>query len=247
MAELFKELKGSLNITLEYGQGYREMQYDEKHPELCTEIYDFTKDAGKEIFDYHLHKIIYTLNDKQQIQSLKTIYKNRNDGTLKTLLDTTNSYISTGKEEEIVFQDFEDIIQVFFYVQDDKIDARLVAICIETNLGNIKYIGNQDNGQLIRDFDLDTKENIVLGFGVNANQHYGVSSIFCYIMNKNKYGIIEYSGLLQLRAKVKKNNDFKAITNEKKASLTEKQKLLLNIVDLPDTAFFPIAGYLIAH
>lgn len=247
MADLFGDLKKSLNITLEYGQGYREMQYEEKHPELCTEIYDFTKDIGMGIFDYHLHKIVYSLNDKQQIQSLKTIYKNRNDGTLKTLLDTTNSHINGEKEEEIVFQDFEDIVQIFFYVQDDKINARLVAICIETNLGNIKYIGNQDNGQLLRDFDLDTKENIVLGFGVNANQHYGVSSMFCYIMNKNKYGIIEYSGLLQLRAKIKKDKDFKTKNDEKRASLTDKQNLLLNIADLPDTAFFPIAGYLMAH
>ena len=231
-----------INVTLEYGQGYDEVE--EKDTTKRTKIYDVTSEVKDKILDYHLHKIVYTLNANQTIQSLKFLYKDRFNGSIKALLDTTEGQKGNEKEEEIEFTDLEEIIQVFFYVSKEE---RLVSICIETNHGKTKYIGDYSKGELIRDYDLDTKNNVVIGFGVNANKNYGVTSMFCYILDKNKYGIFQYSGLLQLRAKLKTNKDFRANLETKKDSLNESQKLLLNTCDLPDAAFFPIVSYIMTQ
>ena len=229
-----------INVSLEYGQGYDENA--EKDETKKTKLYDCTSRVGKKILDFHLHKILYTLNSEQTIQSLKCVYKSRYDGHTEILLDTTNGEKTDLKEEEINFGELEEIINIFFYVSKKD---KLVSICIETNQGTSKYIGNNSKGELIKDDDLDTKKNIVVGFGVNANKKYGVTSCFCYILDKNKYGIIKYTGLLLLRAKLKKNPKFKE--NCDKGSLNPDQKLLLNACDLPDTAFFPIANYVMSH
>lgn len=54
-------------------------------------------------------------------------------------------------------------------------------------------------------------------------------------------------GLLQLRSKLKKNPEFKTQLEAKKSSLNEKQRLILDICDLPDTSFFPICSYLMSY
>lgn len=231
-----------INVTLEYGQGYDEVEG--KDTTLRTKIYDVTSTVKDKILDYHLHKIVYTLNANQTIQSLKFLYKDRYNGSIKTLLDTTEGVKGNEIEEEIEFSDLEEITQVFFYVSKEE---RLVSICIETNHGKTKYIGDSSKGELIKDDDLDTKNNVVVGFGVNANKKFGVTSMFCYILDKNKYGIFQYSGLLQLRAKLKANKDFRANLESKKDSLNENQKLLLNTCDLADAAFFPVVSYVMSQ
>lgn len=230
-----------LEATLEYGQGYREMI--RPNEDEVTEIYDFTSKFKEKVLDYHLHKIKYSLGAEQNIQSLTMIYKNRNDGQQETLLDTEKSKLK-GTEEEIEFEENEEIVDVYFYTTKDNI---LVSIMIKTNLGKIKYIGNKDKGELIKDRVLETENKIVLGFGVNAGKKHGVSSIYCYYIDKSKFGIIKYEGVLQLRGKLRVNQEFKNQVNSKKETLNEHQKLIYNVCDLPDTAFFPIASYLIHH
>ena len=82
---------------------------------------------------------------------------------------------------------------------------------------------------------------------MHAGIKYGVSSIYSYYMDKKKYGIVFYTGLLQLRAKLKKNPEFKKEMEGKRASLNEKQKLILDTCDLPDTVFFSIASYIMSY
>ena len=253
-----EQLIGLVDVTLEYGQGYGDKTIEEEDQK--TKIYDCTSKVKEQILNYHLHKIVYTLNSMQYIQSLKFIYKSRNDGHLETLLDTNQDGCDS-KVEEITFKDFEEIQNIFFYVsKDEKLvkqnnekllniskDERLVSICIETNQGKPKYIGSIDKTEVLKDENLDTKNKIVVGFGVNANKVYGVTSMFCYFVDKNKYGIIKYKGLLELRAKLKKNNQFKKIIDSQKEKFDEKQKLLANICNLPDIAFFPIANYVMSQ
>lgn len=238
--------------TIEQGQGYNQVigGVDEE----ITLNYDFTsntkeagsKDSDISIFDYHIKKIIYTLNANQYIQTLKLIYKNRNDGQLKTLLDTTGSHIKEEKTYEIEFEDFEEIIEVLFYLT--KKDPRLGAISIKTNLNKVKNIGSETNLDLVKDEDvLINKNNIIYGFGVHAGKAFGVSGIYCYFIDKTLYGIILYDGLLQLRSKLKKNPEFRNKMLEKRESLNEKQKLILDSCDLPDTAFFPLASYIMSQ
>ena len=238
MTEFYSKL---LDATVEYGQGYNQMIGAVK--EEVTTNYDFSLDKEINVLDYHIHKIIYSLNKNQRIQSMQLIYKNRNTGQLKTLLDTRSSHLKGEKLMEFEFEDFEEIINVFFYLKED----RLAAICIQTNKGKIKYIGNQDKTELIKDESLNIEDKIIFGFGMQAGEKYGVSSIYCYYMNKNKYGIIQYGGLLQLRAKLKVDPDYKKELEAKKDTLNEKQKLILDTCDLAETAFFPIICYIMSY
>ena len=231
-----------LDATLEYGQGYNQMVGASK--DEVTENYDFASKLNEDVLDYHIHKIIYTLNDSQNIQTLKMIYKSRIDGKLISLLDTIVSHKQDEKENEIEFEDNEEIKEVFFYLTKEE---RLGAISFKTNLGKIKQIGNQGKAEAIIDENLKDGQHIVFGFGVNAGPKFGVSSIYCYYMDKNKYGIILYGGLLHLRAKLKRNPEFKKKMLANRASLNEQQKLILDTCDLPDAAFFPIISYIMSQ
>ena len=231
-----------INVTLEYGQGFDENR--QKDETKKTKIYNCTSKVGTKILDYHIHKIVYTLNSERTIQSLKCVYKSRYDGHSEILLDTTNGEAPETKEEELVFGELEEIINILFYVSKQ---YTLVSICIETNQGMTKYIGDNSKGEVIKDDNLDIKKNIVIGFGVNANKAFGVTSIFCYFVDKNKYGIIKYIGLLQLRSKLKTNKKFKEEVESKKDALNPQQRLLFNVCDLSDVAFFSIASYVMAH
>ena len=109
-----------------------------------------------------------------------------------------------------------------------------------------KKIGyGEEESEKIKEFEQGDK--IILGFGCQANKQYGVCSIYCYYLGKRKFGIIQNSGLLQLRSKLKKNPEFKAELETKKSSLTEQQKLILDTCDLPDAAFFPFASYIMTY
>ena len=238
MNELYSKL---LEVSLEYGEGYNQMVGAVQ--EDITKNYDFSFSLKEKVLDYHINKIIYSLNSNQGIQSLKMIYKNRNDGHLETLLDTVISHVKDEKENQIIFEDFEEIIQVRFWVRKDK----LIGFSIKTNRDKIKIIGYGNNEELIKDGNIETGKKIIFGFGVQAGLKHGVSSMYCYYMDKNQFGIIEYSGLLQLRAKLKVNPKYKAEMKEKKKHLNEKQKLVLETCELPDTAFFPIASYIMSH
>lgn len=234
--------KNEFNVTLEYGQGYNEI--DEKDENKISKNFDFTQKFKNNVLDYHIHKIIYTLNNRQSIQTLKMVYKNRNDGHLETLLEAGKN--EEKKEEyEIEFEDFEEITNIFFYITKDKLE-NLAAICIETSKGRSKYIGNQDKGDITKDSLLNSGQNIVLGFGVNWCESYGVTSIYAYSINKHKFGLCQYSGFFQLRAKLKNDLKFKEQLELKKSTLDEKQKLIFEICDLPDSTFFPIASYIIS-
>ena len=117
---------------------------------------------------------------------------------------------------------------------------------ITTNKNKSKKFGyGVDEPEKIKEFQNGDK--IIFGFGCHANQQYGVCSIYCYYMDKRKYGIVQNSGLLQLRAKLKKNPEFKKEMEAKKASLTPQQKLILETCDLPDAAFFPLASYIMTY
>ena len=228
-----------LNVTLEYGEGYDQM-VGGKEDELTTN-YDYYLNTKEKCMEYHIHKIIYTLNENNYIQSLQMIYKNRNDGHLEKLLDTISSHKDDEEKNEIIFEDFEEIILVRFWVKDE----RLVRFSIKTNMNKIKMIGADVNDGLFKDDDIETEKKIIVGFGVNAGQKFGVSSMYCYYIDKKQFGIIEYEGLLQLRAKLKMDSKFRKEIEKK--DLNEKQKLILDTCDLPDTAFFPVAFYIMSH
>ena len=151
MKYLYRDL---LYASLEYGQGYDKMINGTK--EEKTKNYDFSSTLNEKVLDYHIHKIIYTLNGTKNIQSLKMIYKNINNGKLHTLLDTVESNINNEKENEIVFDDNEEIEEVFFYITKDE---RLAALSIKTNF-KVNNIGDLSSGELVKDKKLTEAKNI---------------------------------------------------------------------------------------
>ena len=242
-----------LKSSLEIGESYCKMRApSEKEP--ISENFDFTQSFEKKVgekmdysqtikvLDYHISEIHYTLNSNQTIQTLEMVYKSRNDLTSKTLLKTVNS--SNSEVQTIKFIDNEEIIEVLFYVHKD--NKRLVALSFKTNLDKVKIIGNTSNGIIQNDEGVNNKNNIICGFGGYSCEQYGVSSLYCYYMEKNKYGIVLYNGLLQLRAKLRKDEKFKKTIIEKRSSLSEKMQFILEVCNLPDTGFFPVAGYIMS-
>ena len=244
-----------LNASLVYGEAYCKMVGYEK--EEKSEYFDFTQpfevkidetmDYSKtaEVLNYHIYQILYTLNESQGIQTLEMIYKNRNDLSTKSLLKTVNVPKSEKDIQIINFDDIEEIVEILFYTKNDT--KRLVALSMKTNLGNVKTIGNTDNGDIKKDEKINNNANIICGFGGFSGDKYGVSSIYCYYMNKKKYGIVIHNGLLQLRAKLKTNEEFKKNLIDKKSSLNEKSQLIFDVCDLPDIAFFSIATYIMSN
>ena len=230
-----------LYVTNEFGQGH--LPVVEGNEDLYTSNYDYSTANGENVLDFRLHKIVCNLNgDSQQIQSMTLICKNRNTGELITLLDTVNSKTKEGTELDYTFGDFEVINKVRVWLKDDN----LIGFEITTNEGNIKKFGYGNDEQLVKIDAFEAGNKVILGFGVHAGKQYGVSSIYCYYLDRVHLASIEYSGLLQLRAKLKANQDYKKKTEEKKASLSEKDKFILDICELPETAFFPITSYLMS-
>ena len=228
-----------LETTLEYGQGHCRMIEMEKHNESATLNYDCASDKGIEFLEFHLYKIYYKLRSNECIQSMKIIFKNRNDGHLETLLDTAPE---EEKPDEYELDDNEEIREVRIWKKNES----LIGFEITTSKGRHKKIGyGDDASEKIKEFEDGDK--IIFGFGCQANKQYGVCSIYCYFMDKRKYGIVQNSGLLQLRAKLKKNREYKDKVEANKASLTPQQKLILETCDLPDTAFFPLVSYIMSY
>ncbi len=228
-----------LEVTLEYGQGHARMVEMEKHNESETKNYDCSRTLGRNFIDYHINKICYNLKTNEFIQSLKIIFKNRNTGKLVTLLDTDPE---DKKPNEFQLEDNEEIIEVRVWEKKES----LIGFEITTNANRSKKIGyGEDQSRKIEEFE--SKDKIIFGFGCQANKQYGVCSLYCYFMNKRKFGIVQYTGLLQLRAKLKANDEFKKSVEANKANLNDKQKLILETCDLADTAFFPVISYIMSY
>ena len=228
-----------LEVTLEYGQGHARMVEMEKHNESETKNYDCSRTLGRNFIDYHINKICYNLRTNECIQSLQIIFKNRNTGKLVTLLDTDPE---DKKPNEFQLEDNEEIIEVRVWEKKES----LIGFEITTNANRSKKIGyGEDQSRKIEEFE--SKDKIIFGFGCQANKQYGVCSLYCYFMNKRKFGIVQYTGLLQLRAKLKANDEFKKSVEANKANLNDKQKLILETCDLADTAFFPVISYIMSY
>jgi len=236
MQAFYKKL---LYSTLEYGQGYDRQVELEESKLLRTEMYDCAATKGANLIDYHLHKIAYNLKENQNIQSIQLIFKNVNDGNLVNLVDTDPAHPKTN---EFILEDDEEINEVRMWTKNDC----LIGFEISTTKGRFKKIG-YDSDQTIKIREFQDHDKIIYGFGFQANTNYGVSSMFCYYMDKKKYGIIKNREILKLRAKMKKNPEFKKELEDKKGVLTDEERLILSVCSLPDASFFPVASYLISY
>lgn len=208
----------------------------------------------EEFLNYTLKKICYELkmgkkekkegdlnkeeeDEVKGIQNLKLIYTNI-DGEEEVLLDTTN-----GKKElpeTIEFQVGEVIEYVIIYCQEEK----FCGLDISTNKHNSNKIGktNIDNPFRVRN-----DEKVVVGLGCYASEKLGVTGIYFYQIDKKLYGICETLGMRQLRAKVKRNEEYKKIRDEKQKDLDDKRRLTYRVCNLPDQIYFQIINYMTTY
>lgn len=260
MSNTFEPEKQIIQICFEYGEGHHDLTdlntAEKEVKNRWTKIYDITKEAGEDILFYHIEKIRYMLTKENSIQYLKIYGTNLKTGKKVTMLDTESEPdkpkplegLKDG-EKEIDFQNDEEIVNIHFFVKknkETKLKENLKAIRIETNLGKITVIGTNDGDLVtVKDEKLETKDNIVLAICANANDAIGVTSLYCYVVDKINYGIIRNLGILELRAKLKKDKEFKE--KMKNESLDQNNKFVYDICSLPDTSFFPVFSYMMSQ
>ena len=177
-----KEKETIVDTSIFYGDSYCQKEINlesEKKTEEEKETSEYNicqKIKEEEILNYKIHKIICEVASNKYIANLKLIYKNRNDGQEITLLETPTYKKENGEEliklDPFVFDEFEEIISVRVWVEDNK---RLLGFGIETNKGRIQKFGGGEDDTLIKidDFEREDKDNkkiikdkIVIGFGV---------------------------------------------------------------------------------
>ena len=246
----------SVDTTIFYGDSHCQLEQDFSESQKKTEKeketteYNICKNIKEEeILNYKIHKIICEVVANKYIASLKIIYKNRNDGQEITLLETP-TYQKENNEELIkidpfVFDEFEEIISVRVWVEDNK---RLIGFEIETNKERIKKFGCGENDTLIKidDFEREDKDNkkiikdkIVIGFGVNACAKSGVTGLYCYYISKTLYALALGSGILYLRNKIKNGNMKVNISKEENEQMYALQKTC----NSSNVIFFEIVKY----
>ena len=230
------------NVTLVYGEGYCDLTEKKRIEtyEIFTKNFDIIDSARKlkrSIYNFQINQIFYSQTN-EYIESLKVIFKDRKKGNLISLLETYEPS-NTDQIKSIDFKPLEQIINIKVWVKDEK----LTGFEIKTDLNRIIKIGHGEKGQEIIIPELDKENNIVVGFGVDANKKR-VGSIYFYYLNKLKYYDICLPPLLFLRAKIKQNKDFTKNIKKNMPEIYEKYKLILQICDLPGSEFFPIASYL---
>ena len=216
--------------------GYNFLDIDESIHE--KEIhYKLNNRFKNNIMNYKISKIIYTLNSNS-IQSLEINYKNRSNKIIE-IFDVNNHLSSKLKNHEINIPDSKEIQLLEVYQNNDK------KIGFKIMCNNRIYIIGKNLSEKkieIKKF----KNQFLLGIEAKANHEKGITDLdFKYTDNK-KVGIYLYSGLFQLRAKLKKNPQFKKEFLKIKDSMDKKNKLIAEICDFPDTMFFPIISYIIS-
>jgi len=73
---------------------------------------------------------------------------------------------------------------------------------------------------------------------MQACPSYGISNLNFKLYDSSKFAFQFYDGFLQLRAKLKSNLAFKNKILGNFNSFNEKQKLIINICNLPDLLFY---------
>ena len=233
-----------LLVTLDIGLGHDRMIEKEKFNETVTTNFDFSNGLGGKALRYRPKKIIYQVKSNEYIQNLQMIYQNRDNGELLTLIDTEPDISLDAKDRIEIDLSNDDIIMVRMWILDKRITGFEIKTNAKTN--NVKRIG-YEKGDLVKLKEFESEDKIIIGFGGHANKQYGVTSLYCYYMDKRFFGIVSYEGILNLRAKLKMDPEFKEKILANIDKLTDSEKLIFYTCELPDTAFFPCALYLMAY
>ena len=189
------------------------------------------------LFQYRLSKIKFFLgekNGKEVILGLQTIYTNSNGK------ETVNEEARDKAEKEIDVKVFEipanDYICNFFLKTGDD---RITQIKLVTKKEKEFVVGSDEGEDKIVDFINDNKDHIILYFFGGYRKCLEAIAAG-YIPMRSYLG--NTRGYFELKKKLKDKN-FKEATETKLNSLSESDKVLFKVCNLPDSCFNSIIRY----
>ena len=206
-----------------------------------TKDYDMIEELGKKILDYRLVKIKCQLKSNESIHGIQFIYRNINTSQECTLINVkTKKYDLI--EQEMEFK-MEDIIDLRVWIS---VDYKLIGFEVITSKGRSQKFGYGNDEQIYKCPDFVKKDNIIIGFGVGADDKNGVTSLFGYYLNKINYAVYLYSGVISLRIKIKDEEFRKKTESKLLPTMNEKNKILYRVCSLPDNQFHNIIKYAVS-
>ena len=207
------------------------------------------KPRGKKFLTYSLKRFCYELKTVEKdkdvsvvgIKNIKLVYLSI-DGKEETLLDTSEGKLE--KYPEIIeFEDGEVITEVIAYLKNDF----LCGLYITTNKKAPIPIGDTSTEARRVLEENGYKDKVFIGLGCTHDKKDGVTSIYFYVVDKMTFSIYQTIGIRQLRAKIKKNEEFKNGLGALRTQLNKEQKLLSDVAKLPDAVFFSILKYVMPY
>ena len=235
-----------IKTSLDYGESYCKQIDFQKIKDETSENFDFTdnfvtEDKDKldfseisKVLDYEIQTIKYSKN-QTNIETLEIEYKNRNTSKCISLIKT--KYPAKEELETFKLEDKELIINVIFYL--DEKSNQLKGLSLKTNFGNVKLIGNDQNAKAVNETKINEgEENRIIGFGGYHSQKSGITSIYCYYIDKKKYGMIMYEGIFNLAIKLRADEGYKKELEKKIAESDKEKKFILDVCNLPNVTLY---------
>ena len=202
-----------------------------------TKLFDMKNILKDKLLNYKISKIKCQLKSNEGIHGIQFIYRNLIDGKETTIINIQP------KENGLIEQEFdlggENIIDMNVFLNQDIL---LIGFEIITNKNRIFKIGYGNDEQLVKVPDLKNLEQIVIGFGLNTNEDNIITSIYGYYINRNKYILNLYKGILYLRKKLE-NKEYNEKIQKKLNNMNKRNQILYRICSLPQNQFFNIMKY----
>ena len=110
-------------------------------------------------------------------------------------------------------------------------------------------IGERTDDNIIIFEEQKNKDKVIVGFGCWANEQYGVTSIYFYLIKKTTFAICQTYGMRQLRAIITADKDKEFIDGllTLKEGLNYEQKLLCDVCKLSHSVYFNVLKYVMTY
>ena len=201
----------------------------------CIDIYEILKDK---IFNYKLSKIKCQIKSNKGLYGIQFIYRNLIDGKESTIINIQS------KEKDLIEQEFDlngdSIIDLKTWLNDKYI---LTGFEVITNRNRAQKFGYGDDEPIKNIVDFKDLDKIIVAFGVYVNEEdNSITSLYGYYLNRSKFYMIMYKGILYLRKKTQ-NPTYVEKIKKKLPNMNKKNQLLFKICNLPQNQFFNIIKY----
>lgn len=200
--------------------------------------YDMLTTFGQTILAYRISKISCQVKSGDYVQGVKIFGKNRNSGEEILMLNSYSNSNNNYVRQEMELDETEHIDKVRYWKSKESL--RVIGFEIITNKKAQKF-GYGADGSSITFKELKKGNQIVIGFDFVGSEKSGITGIGCYYLNLKEYYIVQYSGVLYLKLKMK-DEDFKKKA-EKIAEGDPSTSVLCKICDLPGNLFFGVLNF----